>query len=208
MSVLIDEDIERYCRYHELIEFEDQYGSIHRLNEPMISPFSPPVSGCGLISYGVTSAGYDMTLADEFVMFKNVYNEAIDPKQFNDPHYVNKVTEKVYAEKRLVLPPYSYVLGRSVEYFNIPKWVKGTCEGKSTYARCQVIVNVTPLEPGWKGHLCIEIGNVGIAPAVIYVGEGIAQIEFKMLPKIPRQTYDSKHGKYQGQTGVTLAKVL
>lgn len=207
--LLIDSDIRVLCCGISDVLFI--HGRHYDSDGRMIEPFSEPVSGNGVISYGLTSAGYDLRLADEFVVFKNVYDEAINPKWFNDSEYVAKVTEKVIASPFFRLPPHSYVLGRSLEYLRVPRWLKGRCTGKSTYARSQILINTTPLEPGWEGHLCIEIGNVGPSPAIVHVGEGIAQLEFELLTDISEQTYDRKHGvggKYQGQTGVTLARVL
>jgi dCTP deaminase len=180
----------------------------------MIQPFSDSVSGGGVISYGLTSAGYDLRLGSEFLVFKNTSGECIDPKRFKDENYRNRMFDvfnigpEWNADGVVILPSGSYVLATSAEYLRIPRNLKARCVGKSTYARCGVIINTTPLEPEWEGYLTIEIGNVSPVPAKIYVGEGIAQIEFEILCGEPEVSYKDKGGKYQGQQSVTPAKVI
>ncbi len=171
----------------------------------MIDPFSEAVSGGGVISYGLSHAGYDLRLGDELMVFKNTWNEIIDPKRFRDEEYRKRVFDIVKptgkGESRpldsFVIPPHSYALGSSLEYLRIPNHIKGRCVGKSTLARCGILINTTPLEPGWHGHLTIEISNITPCPALIYAGEGIAQLEFETLSSLPETNYEGK--KYQGQ---------
>jgi dCTP deaminase len=189
----------------------------------MIKPFSEAVSGEGRISYGLTSSGYDFRLAPELRYFKTMGHhgvETIDPKRFKTIEYIERVTEKVVVEPWVdskgnecsggvfTLPPRGYVLGRSVEYFNIPSSVQGRCLGKSTYARCGILINATPLEPGWEGHLVVEIANCTDLPVALYINEGIGQVVFYRLDGLPEVDYRQKSGKYQGQTGVTMPRVL
>jgi len=175
----------------------------------MIEPFSEAVSGGGIISYGLTHAGYDVRLAEEVLVFNNAYGQTVDPKRFKDPDY----REKLFAELKrapgdsVVIPAHGYILGRTYEYLQVPSHLAARCVGKSTYARCGIIVNTTPLEPGWCGHLTVEISNSSPCPAVVYVMEGIAQIQFEKLTSAPDLTYADKKGKYQGQLGVTPARV-
>ena len=201
----------------------------------LLNPFSEAVSGGGVMSYGLSHAGYDLRLGPEILVFKNTICAEVDPKLFNDPAYQDTVFEKLlYPDprphpehlhlflteqapsmedaKRIMLPGNrvripagGYILGRSYEYIQMPKDLKGRCVGKSTYARCGIIVNTTPLEPGWEGHLTIEIGNITPCPAVVYVMEGIAQLEFEDIEP-PEKDYRGK--KYQHQTGVVPARVL
>lgn len=177
---------------------------------PLIEPFSPPVAGNGVISYGLTSAGYDIRLGSEIFTFKNSYGETVDPKRFGDAEYRGKVFDfATYTQgQRVPIPANGYILGNSFEYFRIPRWLKGRCTGKSTYARCGLIVNVTPLEPEWEGHLTIEISNSSPSVVYVYAYEGIAQLEFELLDTDPEVSYKDKQGKYQGQTGVTPARVV
>jgi dCTP deaminase len=183
----------------------------------LIDPFSEPISGQGVISYGLTSSGYDLRLHNELVVFKTIGHrsvEPVDPKRFNEPDYFDRVAERVtveqdiYGHRGFVIPPHGYILGRSVEYIKMPKMFRGTCTGKSTYARCGIAVNTTPLEPGWEGYLVIEIANCLDLPVNIHIYEGIAQLEFHQLERQPESDYAAKGGKYQGQTGVTLARVI
>ncbi len=176
---------------------------------PMLDPFSEGVSGNGIISYGLSHAGYDLRLDDEVLVFKNSYGEIVDPKKFKDPEYQSKVFDRVTANKEdysIIIPAYGYVLGRSVEYISMPRDIKGRCVGKSTYARCGIVINTTPLEPAWRGYLTIEIGNSNPCPAKIYAFEGIAQLEFEMLAGVSETDYSGK--KYQDQKDVTPARVL
>lgn len=192
----------------------------------MIDPFSDGVDSGGVISYGLSHAGYDLRLGPEVLLFKNSVNEVIDPKRFMDDAYRRRMFDELeLAGGRLklnrhdvgeakgargnafVIPPHGYILGRSLEYLRIPRWLKGRCVGKSTLARSGILVNTTPLEPGWEGHLTIEIGNITHAPAMVYVAEGVAQLEFEQLLNPPMTDYAQKKGKYQSQTGVTPARV-
>lgn len=156
-----------------------------------------------VISYGLTSSGYDMRLGTTYLVFKNVSNVAVNPKKMkNDITYAAKFLEKCEVEGDgdvIMVPPHSYILGYSVEYFRVPRTLSGTCVGKSTYARCGIVVNTTPLEPGWDGHLTIEIANVAPCPIELFAGEGIAQVRFEMLDKKPECDYAKKQGKYQSQ---------
>lgn len=176
----------------------------------VIDPFSEAVSGNGVISYGLTSAGYDLRLGPDLAFFKPG-NLKVDPKRFGDPEYYHEVLYDrlgLVKGQVAVIPPNGFILGHSLEYLRIPDDLKGKCVGKSTYARCGVHVIVTPLEPGWHGHLTIEIANLTSRPAVVYAGEGICQLEFEQLSSRPDVTYADKRGKYQGQQGVTCARVL
>jgi dCTP deaminase len=167
----------------------------------MIEPFEPAQVREGTISYGVSSYGYDIRVAPDFKVFTNVHNVVVDPKAFDDRSFVD-----VEAEECLI-PPNSFALARTVEYFRIPRDVLVICLGKSTYARCGIIVNVTPLEPTWEGHLTLEISNTTPLPAKIYANEGIAQLLFFRGVEEPEVAYADRKGKYQGQQGVTLPKL-
>ena len=209
MSVLCDRDIRKLCDYWS--EFSPEHRPPPPSDwKPMLEPFSEGVSGGGVISYGLTSAGYDLRLAHGQLMFRKNRGIVIDPKRFKEEGYSDSVLELAVLDQfggGLVLPPHAYVLGQSVEYIRMPRWLKGHCVGKSTYARCCVLINTTPLEPGWHGTLTIEIGNVSDVPVMIYPGEGIAQLEFHELSGEPAVDYAAKGGKYQGQTEVTPARV-
>lgn len=178
-------------------------------NRPMIEPFSEMVSGGGVIGYGLTSAGYDLRLAGEWLIFKNTRGRIVDPKMFGDPDYRSAMFDEGRGEPGdpVLIPPNGYVLGRSLEYLRIPRQVKGHCLGKSTLARSGILINTTPLEPEWEGHLTIEISNVTPSVATVFVGEGIAQLEFHLLSDQPEVSYRDRGGKYQGQVGVTPAVV-
>jgi dCTP deaminase len=167
----------------------------------MIEPFEPNQVRDGTISYGVSSYGYDIRVAPDFKVFTNVHNVVVDPKSFDDRSFVD-----VPADVCLI-PPNSFALARTVEYFRIPRDVLVLCVGKSTYARCGIIVNVTPLEPTWEGHLTLEISNTTPLPAKIYANEGIAQLIFFRGVEEPTVAYADRKGKYQGQEGVTLPKL-
>lgn len=153
-----------------------------------------------VISFGTSSYGYDIRCADEFKIFTNINSAIVDPKQFDASSFVD-VTSKV-----CIVPPNSFALARTVEYFRIPRDVLTICLGKSTYARCGIIVNVTPLEPEWEGHITLEISNTTTLPAKIYAFEGIAQVVFFGADGTCEVSYKDRAGKYQGQTGVTLPK--
>jgi dCTP deaminase len=167
------------------------------LEHGMIEPFVESQRREGVISYGVSSYGYDMRVADEFKVFTDVYNAIVDPKSFAPNSFVD-----IQAEVCIV-PPNSFALARSIEYFRIPRSVLTICLGKSTYARCGLIVNVTPFEPQWEGHVTIEISNTTPLPAKVYANEGIAQVLFFEADEECEISYADRKGKYQGQTGVT-----
>jgi len=167
----------------------------------MITPFAENQVREGVISYGVSSYGYDMRVSDEFKIFTNLKNTVIDPKKFDPESFVN------FKGDVCVIPPNSFVLASSVEYFRIPRETIVICLGKSTYARCGIVVNVTPLEPEWEGHVTIEISNTAPLPAKLYANEGIAQIIFLESREICEKSYADKTGKYQAQKGITLPKV-
>lgn len=167
----------------------------------MIEPFESSQIRSGVISYGVSSYGYDMRVADEYKIFTNINSTVIDPKQFSDANFVE------FKGPVMVVPPNSFALARSVEYFRIPRDVLAVCLGKSTYARCGIICNVTPFEPEWEGHVTIEISNTTPLPAKIYSNEGICQVLFYQSDEPCAVSYRDKKGKYQGQTGITLPKL-
>ena len=153
------------------------------------------------ISFGVSSYGYDARVSDEFKIFTNVNSEIVDPKNFKLTSFVSKKSSEC------IIPPNSFVLASTIEYFKIPKDVLVICLGKSTYARCGIIVNVTPLEPGWEGHVTLEFSNTTPLPAKIYANEGVSQFIFLKGNETPEVTYADRNGKYMRQKGVTLPKV-
>jgi dCTP deaminase len=167
----------------------------------MLEPFEENLKRNGVISYGLSSMGYDIRVTDEYKIFTNVKQAIVDPKQFNPDSFVD------VKSSTCVIPPNSFALARSVEYFRMPRSVLGICLGKSSYARCGIVVNITPLEPGWEGHLTIEISNTTPLPARIYSFEGIAQVLFFEAGSLPEVSYADRKGKYQGQEGITLPKV-
>ena len=167
----------------------------------MIEPFEDAQVRKGTISYGVSSFGYDMRVADEFKIFTNVNNAIVDPKAFDDRSFV------AYQGDVCIVPPNSFALARSVEYFRIPRNVITLCVGKSTYARCGIITNVTPFEPEWEGYVTLEISNTTPLPARIYANEGIAQVLFFESDEGPEVSYKDRSGKYQGQVGVTTPRL-
>jgi len=170
--------------------------------QEMIRPFIDEQQRDEVISYGLSSFGYDMRIANEFRVFTpNIYNSVVDPKDIDERAMV-----EYEVDDHILIPPNSYVLGRSVEYFEMPRDVLGIVLGKSTYARSGIIVNVTPLEPGWEGYVTIEIGNGTPLPAKVYANEGIAQVVF-LQGEAPTVSYADKRGKYQKQTGITLPKL-
>ncbi len=171
------------------------------LEHSMIEPFVENQVRQGVISYGVSSYGYDMRVADEFKVFTNVYSAIVDPKNFSPSSFVDIKAEVC------IIPPNSFALARSVEYFRIPRTVLTICLGKSTYARCGLIVNVTPFEPSWEGFVTLEISNTTPLPAKIYANEGIAQVLFFEADEECETSYADKRGKYQGQRGVTPPKL-
>ena len=166
----------------------------------MISPFENSQVRDGVISYGVSSFGYDLRISNEFKIFTNINNTVVDPKNFDPKSFVDLVSDIC------IVPPNSFALGRSVEYFKIPRNVVTICLGKSTYARCGIVVNVTPFEPEWEGYVTLEISNTTPLPAKIYANEGIAQVLF-FEGEEPRTSYKDKKGKYQSQVGITLPRL-
>ena len=167
----------------------------------MIVPFENKQVREDKISFGVSSYGYDARVSDEFKVFTNVNSEIVDPKNFKSTSFVTKKSSEC------IIPPNSFVLASTVEYFKIPKDVLVICLGKSTYARCGIIVNVTPLEPGWEGHVTLEFSNTTPLPAKIYANEGVAQLVFIKGNEKPSVTYAKRKGKYMKQKGVTLPKI-
>jgi len=167
----------------------------------MITPYAERQVREGVISYGISSYGYDVRISDEFKIFTNVNSTLIDPKKFDPRSFVD------FKGEVCVIPPNSFVLATSVEYFKIPRDVIVICLGKSTYARCGIVVNVTPLEPEWEGHVTIEISNTSPLPAKIYAHEGIAQLIFLGAAEVCMRSYADKTGKYQAQKGITLPKI-
>ena len=170
----------------------------------LIDPFEAnqirEVDGNKIVSYGVSSYGYDVRCSNEFKIFTNTFSSVVDPKNFDSNSFVDVVTDEC------IIPPNSFALARTVEYFKIPRSVLTLCLGKSTYARCGIIVNVTPLEPEWEGHVTLEFSNTTNLPAKIYANEGVAQMLFFESDDICKTSYKDRGGKYQGQTGVTLPK--
>ncbi len=171
------------------------------LEHGMIKPFEAGQVRNGSISFGLSSFGYDIRVAPEFKVFTNVHNLVVDPKAFDERSFVD------VNGPECIIPPNSFALARTVERFRVPSDVLVLCVGKSTYARCGIIVNVTPLEPGWEGYLTLEISNTTPLPARIYGGEGIAQLVFFQGDETPDVTYADRKGKYQGQTGVALPRL-
>ena len=168
----------------------------------MITPFEAGQmrenEGGRIISYGTSSYGYDIRCSNEFKIFTNINSAVVDPKQFTPQSFVDIQSDVC------IIPPNSFALARSVEYFKIPRSVLVICLGKSTYARCGIIVNVTPLEPEWEGHITLEFSNTTPLPAKIYANEGVAQLLFLESDEVCETSYKDRGGKYQGQTGVTL----
>ncbi len=171
------------------------------LEHGMIEPFEKSQVRSGVISYGVSSYGYDMRVASQYKIFTNVLSSVVDPKNFDPKSFVE------FEGDVCIVPPNSFALAVSVEYFRIPRDVLTVTVGKSTYARCGIITNVTPLEPEWEGYVTLEISNTTPLPAKIYSNEGIAQVLFFKGDEAPETSYKDKKGKYQGQRGVTLPKL-
>ncbi len=184
MSIKSDRWITRMAREHNMIE-----------------PFVDDQIRQGVISYGVSSYGYDVRVGDEFKVFTNVYNTVVDPKNFDSKSFVDIKADVC------IIPPNSFALASTVEYFRIPRDILTVCLGKSTYARCGIIVNVTPFEPEWEGHVTIEISNTTPLPAKIYANEGIAQVLFFESDEPCETSYADKKGKYQAQKTLTLPKL-
>ncbi|MEO7934617.1 MAG: dCTP deaminase [Chthoniobacterales bacterium] len=188
MGVHADHWIRRMAKEHGMIEpFEEKL--VRKSGDRQV------------ISYGLSSYGYDLRVADEFKVFTNVYNAVVDPKVFDPRSFVD-----IQGEYCLV-PPNSFALARSVEYFRIPRDVLTLCVGKSTYARCGIIVNVTPFEPEWEGHVTLEISNTTPLPAKIYSGEGLAQVLFLAANEPCETSYADRSGKYQAQRGITTPRM-
>jgi dCTP deaminase len=171
------------------------------LKHEMISPFSEKQVREGVISYGLSSYGYDLRVADEFKIFTNVNSAIVDPKNFDERSFVT------VCSNCCIVPPNSFALARSIEYFKIPRDVLTICLGKSTYARCGIIVNVTPFEPEWEGYVTLEISNTTPLPAKIYANEGLCQIIFFQSDEECETSYADRKGKYQGQKGIVLPKM-
>lgn len=175
---------------------------IEQAKKGMISPFEEKQVSKGVISFGVSSYGYDMRVADEFKIFTNVNCTIVDPKNFTDKNYVD------FKGDVCIIPPNSFALARSMEYFRIPRDILAICLGKSTYARCGIVVNITPLEPQWEGYVTIEISNTTPLPAKIYSNEGIAQVIFLSAEEECLISYKDKKGRYQKQTGIEPPKMI
>ena len=184
MGIQPDSWIERMARDHGMIE-----------------PFEPGQVRAGKISYGVSSYGYDLRVADEYKIFTNVNNSIVDPKHVDTDSFVD------FQGEVCIVPPNSFALARSVEYFRIPRDVLTLCVGKSTYARCGILVNVTPFEPEWEGNATLEISNTTPLPAKIYSFEGLCQVLFFQGTEPCATSYKDRHGKYQGQSAITTARV-
>ena len=187
MSIKEDRWIRQMSQDHGMIEPYEP-GQVRSVNEERI------------ISYGTSSYGYDVRCADEFKIFTNINSAVVDPKNFDESSFVDVQSDVC------IIPPNSFSLARTVEYFRIPRSVLTICLGKSTYARCGIIVNVTPLEPEWEGHVTLEFSNTTTLPAKIYANEGVAQMLFFEADDVCETSYRDRGGKYQGQTGVTLPR--
>jgi dCTP deaminase len=188
MSIKSDKWIRRMARDHGMIE-----------------PFEPDlvreVNGHRVVSFGTSSYGYDIRCSSEFKLFTNLNSTIVDPKHFDEKSFVDVKGDSC------IIPPNSFALARTVEYFRIPRNVLTICLGKSTYARCGIIVNVTPLEPEWEGHVTLEFSNTTPLPARIYANEGVAQVIFIESDDVCETSYRDRGGKYQGQKGVTLPRI-
>src|ERR1700677_428697 len=188
MSILSDKEIRRLAVEQNMIEpFVDR--QVSQLD-----------NGQRAISYGLSSYGYDLRVADEFKVFTNVFNTVVDPKNFDAKSFVDLQADVC------IVPPNSFALARSIEYFRIPRDLLTICLGKSTYARCGIIVNVTPFEPEWEGHVTLEISNTTPLPAKIYAKEGLAQVLFFRANQVCETSYNDRKGKYQKQRGITVAR--
>lgn len=174
------------------------------LEYKMIDPFCEKQINKNVISYGLSSYGYDIRVSDKFMIFSNVDSMIVDPKDFDE----NNVVIKTARDGFCIIPPNSFALAHTIEYFKMPRDVLAVCLGKSTYARCGIIVNVTPFEPEFEGHITIEISNTTPLPAKIYANEGIAQVLFLQGDEPCEVSYKDKNGKYQGQTDITLPRIL
>ena len=183
-KLLIDREIKAYA---------EKYG--------MIEPFSDHLNSNGVISWGLSSMGYDIRVTEEFKVFTDVWNTLVDPKKFDPKSFVDMKAD------HCIIPPNSFALARTVEYFRIPRNVITLCLGKSTYARCGIIVNVTPFEPEWEGYAVLEISNTTPLPAKIYANEGIAQVLFFASEEACEVSYGDRKGKYQKQQSIVLPKI-
>ncbi len=183
----------------------DQWIRKMAAEQRMIEPFEPlqvsRLDNRAVISYGTSSYGYDIRCADDFKIFTNINSTIVDPKAFDANSFVD------FKGNVCIVPPNSFVLARTVEYFRIPRQVLTICVGKSTYARCGIIVNVTPFEPEWEGHATLEFSNTTPLPAKIYANEGVAQVIFLEASEVCETSYRDRGGKYQGQVGLTLPKI-
>ena len=188
MSIKADKWIRRMAESHKMIE-------------PFESGQVREVDGRRIVSYGTSSYGYDIRCSDEFKIFTNINSTIVDPKAFDPKSFVD------FKGPVCIIPPNSFVLARTIEFFRIPRNVLTICLGKSTYARCGIIVNVTPLEPEWEGHVTLEFSNTTPLPAKIYANEGVAQVLFIESDEVCETSYKDRGGKYQGQTGVTLPRI-
>lgn len=173
----------------------------HKMIEPFVERQVKSIDNQKIVSYGLSSYGYDIRVAPEFKVFTNIHNSIVDPKNFTEDSFVRLSTDVC------VVPPNSFALARSIEYFRIPRDVLTICLGKSTYARCGIIVNVTPFEPEWEGFVTLEISNTTPLPAKIYANEGIAQVIFFQSPEPCQISYADRNGKYMKQIGITLPRV-
>jgi len=173
----------------------------HRMIEPFEGQQIKEVAGRRVVSYGTSSYGYDIRCSTEFKIFTNINSTIVDPKNFDEKNFVD------YRGEVCIIPPNSFALARTVEYFRIPRNVLTICLGKSTYARCGIIVNVTPLEPEWEGHVTLEFSNTTPLPARVYANEGVAQVIFLESDEVCETSYRDRGGKYQGQKGVTLPRI-
>jgi dCTP deaminase len=183
-KLLIDKEIKAYVEKYD-----------------MMRPFSDHLNSDGVISWGLSSMGYDIRIADEFKIFTNVWNSMVDPKKFDDKSFVD------FKGKECVIPPNSFALARTVEYFKIPRNILTICLGKSTYARCGLILNVTPFEPDWEGYAVLEVSNTTPLPAKIYANEGIGQLLFFASEEPCDVSYRDRKGKYQKQQSIVLPKI-
>ena len=188
MGLLSDKDIREMVKTHKMIE-------------PYEDVLVKQIDDNKLVSYGLSSYGYDIRVSNEFKVFTNVYNSIVDPKNFRDDSFVD------IKGPFCIVPPNSFALARSVEYFRIPRNLLTICIGKSTYARCGIIVNVTPFEPEWEGHVTLEISNTTPLPAKIYSNEGIAQVLFFEAKSVCETSYADRRGKYMKQKGIVVPRM-
>ena len=189
MTILSDREIIKLCKNHQMITpFFDKNIAFER--------------GSKVLSYGLSSYGYDARLGDQFKIFNPKSNKAVDPKNFSDCLY-----EDINTSEPVTIPPNGFILAKTLERFIIPRDVLSVCLGKSTYARCGLIVNVTPLEPEWQGHVTLEISNTSSLPAIVYPYEGVCQFLFFRASKMCRESYADKNGKYQNQEGVCVPRM-